>query len=587
MKLSKLTVCNFKGVQFYQDLTPTQLTAFIGANGTGKTSILDAIRFLFTGKSPSNYVTKGEAEGYVEGEIEGVGLVKRGNKNGVSYCYVDGKSCTQKALAEQIEKTFEMSVTTSSIATSSDVLREMFGGDFSKYLLSEGYMSMEISDDDFFELCSFSEFAESIVREELMGATTVSVDDINNLYASFKVSLKTQKKDQATLEAQVKGAVMDAPAFTEKDVTEAVQETQKQLVAAKAAIDTYKKQEAEYKKRIQSVAEIEKRINAISTQPVNIALRQEKEKAVSDKRVQYTQLLNSASTMQKDVQSFRELIEKLNTPVCPISGKLVCTTDKTPVQAELAEKINSLNAEIRKLLAAKEVLCKEGKDTAQEVQVMLQNEKLAAEKDRLLAQKAGLSENLTKPKPVVDETEKAQAAYDKAVEKKEAIAAYKRYLNAKKRFEDGELLREAYKQIVATLEPKGKVAQTILSKAVDPLQDYCNEVAGVLFNDKEVYFDVSNGMKVCLKSNETIIPFDSCSSGEQFRLLLIIMDMINQLSGYNVLVLDNLDMLDADALSKVITYLPSCTYDHAFIASVNNVEMIEVLTANKVNFKVL
>lgn len=172
----------------------------------------------------------------------------------------------------------------------------------------------------------------------------------------------------------------------------------------------------------------------------------------------------------------------------------------------------------------------------------------------------------------MDETTELQSAYNEAIAQKEKVMNYKKFVIAKKQFEEGEALREAYKQIVDVLAPKGKVAQAILSKAVEPLQTYCDEVADALFGgEKGIFLDVSNGMKINLKKkDDSLVSFENCSTGEKFCLLLIIMDMINQLSGYNILVLDNLDSLDVDTLALLTTYLNESVYDHVFIACVES-----------------
>ena len=130
-----------------------------------------------------------------------------------------------------------------------------------------------------------------------------------------------------------------------------------------------------------------------------------------------------------------------------------------------------------------------------------------------------------------------------------------------------------------------------MTKAVDPLAEYCNELAEKMFQGKEIYFDVTNGLKVCLKQTlpetgeSVIIPFEGCSTGEQFRILLIVMDMINQLSGYNILVLDNLDVLDTQAMQAVLEFLhDNGSYDHVFLAGIDKEEMKQVFEKVGVNF---
>lgn len=597
MKLSNLSICNFKGISKYEIASPVYLNAVLGANGAGKTSLLDAIRFLLTGKAPNHYVRDPDIPSYVQGEVEGIGFICRGTKKGTSFCMLNGKSCTQKALAEQISKTFEMSATTAGIATSSEVLREMFGGDFSQYLLTEGYMSLNIPKEEFDVMCNFHGLAKDLVEKELLTRNKtvkiqkVGIQDITYMHQVFKDYLKVYKKRLSELEAQIKAANSDEPNVSEDTAKKELKAAQEKLVAAKSAISTYKHQKEAYQEGLKKLEILNKQIASLTYSPVNIPLRQEKEKMVAEKRIQYASIKSSIKGLQDEINSMSGLIEKLNTPICPLSNKLVCTVDKSPIQNELQAKINEMKKQAHKLLDSLNAMETEGKNLAREVAAMLENEKAAQKAAQLTAQKKGIEETLLKPSEIKDETGPCEASYQEALSKLQKVEAYKTYCHLLKTKESTEEYIFAYKKIVAAFEPKGIIAETILTKAVDPLAEYCNELAEKMFQGKEIYFDVTNGLKVCLKQTlpetgeSVIIPFEGCSTGEQFRILLIVMDMINQLSGYNILVLDNLDVLDTQAMQAVLEFLhDNGSYDHVFLAGIDKEEMKQVFEKVGVNF---
>ena len=71
------------------------------------------------------------------------------------------------------------------------------------------------------------------------------------------------------------------------------------------------------------------------------------------------------------------------------------------------------------------------------------------------------------------------------------------------------------------------------------------------------------------------------SSGEQAYALFLVMDALNALSGYGILVLDDLDKLDENALDALLSLLEKPgvmnNYDHVLMAMVNHEDSLAVL----------
>ena len=64
MKIAKLKIKNLFGIQEYE--AGDKSVELIGKNGTGKTSVIDAIRYALTNKSDRDYIVR---NGETEGEI--------------------------------------------------------------------------------------------------------------------------------------------------------------------------------------------------------------------------------------------------------------------------------------------------------------------------------------------------------------------------------------------------------------------------------------------------------------------------------------------------------------------------------------
>lgn len=76
-------------------------------------------------------------------------------------------------------------------------------------------------------------------------------------------------------------------------------------------------------------------------------------------------------------------------------------------------------------------------------------------------------------------------------------------------------------------------------------------------------------------------PYDShqLSGGESLILRFLMLDMLNQLTGTHLMFLDNIEVLDDDALTYLVNIITSKEfedeYDHVFIAGVNHPDVIE------------
>ena len=97
----------------------------------------------------------------------------------------------------------------------------------------------------------------------------------------------------------------------------------------------------------QQIAEVEAKIKSSTAKPVDeneyTFLKQQEEK-INQSIMQTTQNIR---TIEANLAMFRRTLDNLDKPVCPISEKLICTTDKT----EIKEDITTLIGENETMLA--------------------------------------------------------------------------------------------------------------------------------------------------------------------------------------------------------------------------------------------
>ena len=75
------------------------------------------------------------------------------------------------------------------------------------------------------------------------------------------------------------------------------------------------------------------------------------------------------------------------------------------------------------------------------------------------------------------------------------------------------------------------------------------------------------------------ISFDSLSGGEKACVTFVLLSMLSQLSGYNILIMDELSVLDKEIFEKLIKLIKSNEneFDMCMIACVNHSDIVELL----------
>ena len=75
------------------------------------------------------------------------------------------------------------------------------------------------------------------------------------------------------------------------------------------------------------------------------------------------------------------------------------------------------------------------------------------------------------------------------------------------------------------------------------------------------------------------ISFDSLSGGEKACVTFVLLSMLSQLSGYNILIMDELSVLDKEIFEKLIKLikLNENEFDMCMIACVNHSDIVELL----------
>lgn len=180
-----------------------------------------------------------------------------------------------------------------------------------------------------------------------------------------------------------------------------------------------------------------------------------------------------------------------------------------------------------------------------------------------------LKVSITEPvKPDLDHLTALQARVRMLQNELDAATKYARAQEAEKRSIVLCKGVEIQQELVEQLSTKGGVRQKVLEYHIRPLQDYCNGKMGNVLPGYDMVLDTSNGFQVLFadKAGGGVINYKSLRKGEQLRAAYVLMSMFNALNQFRLLLLDNLDGLDAESCQLLFELIEKDLddYDHVF-----------------------
>lgn len=582
MKISKLSLQNWRNMEMF-NLEPGCINVLIGPNGSGKTSVLESIKTVLNGKTPSDFIRAGSTTASISADIDRVGNIKRvwttGKPSKVSINY---RTTTQKSIVESIEALYGISPETTTIMSSSDVIENLFGKDFARYILS--FLKNDMDIEKLIALCAPTPQAEKIMRDILPPAPAViSLEEIEAAHENLLLQRTATKKarDVAAAKADYRGII---PSRTPKEINDKLMQCHEALGKLNAAERAYAEAQRALKQKEESMRTTAVKIAAITVTPPSAAEVKGNENAIANTRNAIAEQEGHIRVWGETCTRLSKILEKLETSVCPISEKLVCTTDKSGLRTELEEGVAS--AKEQGSLAA------ERKRAAQ--LRLAELEKKKAEINQRTSDyrvKLALQEQLEKMKAIKvaaaakpDAEKKAQidAFIKKLNEERAIVEAYTTAMKAQEEADRLNELADAYEELVRLFSPNGGARQKVLEHNLGPLQAYCNERMKKLLPKYSMLLNASHGFDVMFANEHgDCIAFDALSNGEKIRVIYILTSMLNELNQFRILMLDNLDGLDRENLQALVDIVmeDKDAYDHIFFASVDNTEAKDVLEA--------
>lgn len=595
MFVKTINTFNFQGLKGLQSFELDKITALAQPNGSGKTSLINALRFGLTGNSPKgNMINTGEQSAAVKLILENGSNFSRqvfATKGKSAKYYISDKPTNATELSRFISS--EMGGVDKKVAkfvSSGELLTSMTSQEFGELLLS--YLPETMTAETVIShYPSANEEQKKIIREYFLDKEF----EISEL-KEFQKFIKGRRDRINEAISNCRGALNllgdTAPKFTKEELEEKIAVKTKErddLLAIQANLNNYNQLLRQEQFRQQELERLDKELanlNGVAHTEEELRLANE---LVTTTRTSAMQTRGAIEALVSAKQDLDTAIENISKPICPLSDKIVCTVDKRPVTKELEEKRDKLIEDYKTqrsfyeqtLANIKEYENRYAQMAFENQQFILMQEK-QQEKERLLAQKIEIPEKPEETNSLERITQELQYLQSQ-MPIVENYSKKDTYLNniekLTKKLED-------YQALYVAFSPKGEVKEKITSYYLEEFAEPCNEKAGKLFPGMKLKFITQDGVKVLTDPNGSgeYLEFNSLSGGEQASVMFLLVSMLSSLSGMGIIILDELSVLDDNTFENLIRILKenSNEYDMCLIALVDHADMIKTLNKHEI-----
>lgn len=581
--MKQIEITNFKGIT-HMSLAPEHINLFLGKNGAGKSSILEAIRYCLTGHTEPGTIKKGAPGCAVSVIFNDDSSIIRSNTDKGNLVKVNGKRTTQKAANEYVEQHTGVSPEVLDKYLTSDVIDAMDKKELTGFFFSVLPMTASMK-----KIMEMSEKlkgspltdGEKAVLQAALPIDGITIDMLNTAYSS----LYKKRTERSGVVKALMAKTKDIPEKPEKSKEEirnrlnAIAKAEAEQKAYANAVAIYQRNFDDYKGKIAKAAEMKKAATAIDAVKPDEAIyrknrsdRKQFEEAITRHNGLIAAIKNNNAMMEK-------AIAELSSSVCPLSKRLVCTTDKTSIKAEMEAAIAHNKGEIEKGLAFVNRCKDQIERLDKELEAYMANSRIYDQKISLEKQAKLLEESKKPEMPVKPDVIAVRPGETEELNKMlSAHAVYEEYERNVKTLAEAQ---QAYSDInfaVILLNPKTGIANEILGNVTGKLEQICNKKAETLNKDLRISIHIHEGVEILYNNNKgSDMPMSSASSGEKVLIQYLLMTAVNAVVGSKIMVLDNLDRLDAISMKDLLQLLDGDNMvETVFCASVDHSELENV-----------
>lgn len=585
MQFQKIDV-NFNGKTF-SATAPEKVIPMIGENGMGKTSTLKGLLWGLAGG-------KIDGEASVAINLDPSFRIERERSAGKTTCKLNGNKVTEKALNTAIEDKIGIALDNVRLSSSEAVLESTKPEELLKALI--GFVKEKLTVEKVIaHLTSSDPQVISKVREVFPKAPmTFSLDELETIYKNLvderkvkNARLKTNKEYGRALQAKCKKPARPI-ATVEAELLD-VQMAEKNASEVEKKLKEWEKADAQKKAVDAEMASLAEEIKKLKFKGHTVAEQKLQTEQRDKAEAKKLKLASQRSTIESNIAIFERTLTSLDKPVCPISNKLVCTTDKSAIKGELEKSIAdnkkliddidkqivSCNETIKGYKVWKEDFDRDFANWQKQMQLV----------ERLKTLKEHPVSVPEKPKVIDASTVSSKKA--SLIAEKQNCEQYAEMMKLSEEVKKEAEEVDALNYLVNALKDKGEVKEAIIKGYLTIFQNVINDRAASFAPGYEVNLTVDGGLKIALKTPYNPKPYDNAqlSSGERLLVRFLLLDMLNQLTGTGLMFIDNVESLDDEALKHLAVLISrpefQDTYDHIFIAGVNHQEVVDSFAASK------
>lgn len=245
------------------------------------------------------------------------------------------------------------------------------------------------------------------------------------------------------------------------------------------------------------------------------------------------------NTLQITGTALKKSIETLDQPVCPLSEKLRCTTDKSTIKKELTDAYAAAESSykeqqfnLKKLLSQVESFQNEIVRLEAEREKEAKKELIKSRLEQGLKQLTVVPKVPAQPKEQINAEDTQELIKElKNCEEYEKLTEYQKKLMAAKK------KAEELNSLVVATAPKGQVRERIITEYLSDFEAVCTETANRLRKGMAVSLRYEDGVVAMLdaKGDSTFLPYEALSGGEKLLMFCYTRNYKNDMISIQIL----------------------------------------------------
>lgn len=591
--ITTISIRNFKGIEDLQ-LNAKKLNAIIGKCGSGKSSLLDAIRFALTGKAGKEVIRKGCREASVVLRFSDNSTIERIRRTSENISKCNGKSSTKRSLDEFLTAR-NMNPCWIESLCSVDWFAGLSSKDLNNFFMT--ILPLRAKAETVVELVAqldkdLTEKKEKYLMEEILKKQEIfSFNDLANGYnTAYTVRQELKRKYNEMLPRCTFNETV--PAKTREDIEKELNNIS-QVEAAEKGYSKRLKEYASSKKQhdlaIKRLDEMKKELDTYSS--CKKPKEETKTQAEADRKLFQVHIKRTneyIGTINSTLDLLKRTLDNLDKPICPISEKLICTTDKS----QLKEELLSLIQKNENALASNKEFLAKCEDQVRKRDDIISNYQKEVYR---YEQKTTLENNISKfiVPEILPEPQKVEKAHLEAKKKEllDLLSILSRYEKVQQNKKELAKIKDKYdlaQFAVKVLDSKIGIPALILQRTLRFFEKKCNEKASLLREGFQIHFLSDNGITIQVSpgKGKPFVDMKEVSTGEFVCVAYILMTMIGEATKCHLFLIDNLDRLDTEYLNALLSLLEEDKkIEQVFLGGVDHADVEQTL--NDKSFQII